>query len=67
MNIQIEIPDEAFAFYSAYLKARGLSCGEYIGLLLRDDLNAILESLEPSDIQVMFGLPPSLKFRLETD
>ncbi|MDV3278654.1 MAG: hypothetical protein LYZ69_09370 [Nitrososphaerales archaeon] len=67
MNIQVEIPDDAFTFYSIYLKARGLSWGEYIGLLLRDDLNAIFESLEPSDIQVMFSLPSSLKFRLETD
>lgn len=56
-----------FAFYSAYLKAQNTNCGEYIARLLREDVNAIIESLEPGDIPFLFNLPSSLRVKVTTD
>ena len=67
MNVEIEIPDELFAFYSAYLKARNTSCGEYLARLLQEDVNAIIESLEAKDIPLVFNLPSSLTIKILTD
>lgn len=67
MKIQVEIPDELFAFYSAYLRAKNTDCGEYLAQLLRDDINAIIESLEPGDIPSLFNLPSGLRVKVLAD
>jgi hypothetical protein len=65
--ITIEIPDGLFAFYSAYLKAKDTDCGRYLAQLLREDINAIIESLEPGDLPSMFDLPSTLRVKVQSD
>lgn len=67
MDITVEVPDELFAFYSAYLRAINATCGEYLAQLLREDVNALIESLEPEDIPLVFRLPSTLRVSVLTN